>query len=109
VYRPLPKFPAVTRDLALVCDREIPALRLEELHQEKAPETRLRTFRSSTYTRAPRFPRVKKHRFFPCFSGGGPDADRRGGDAKVKKVLKALQVSLAPSFAAEDEMKFSLT
>ncbi len=29
-YRPLPKFPAVTRDLALVCDLSVPAARLEE-------------------------------------------------------------------------------
>ena len=28
-YRPLPKFPAVTRDLALLCDDEIPVLTLE--------------------------------------------------------------------------------
>ena len=29
-YRPLPKFPAVSRDLALVCDDGIPVLKLEE-------------------------------------------------------------------------------
>ena len=28
-YRPLPKFPAVTRDLALLCDDDIPVLTLE--------------------------------------------------------------------------------
>lgn len=28
-YTPLPKYPAVTRDLALVCDRDIPVLELE--------------------------------------------------------------------------------
>ncbi len=29
-YRPLPKFPAVTRDLALVCDESVPVLRLQK-------------------------------------------------------------------------------
>lgn len=29
-YTPLPKYPAVTRDLALVCDRDIPVLELEK-------------------------------------------------------------------------------
>lgn len=30
VYMPLPKFPAVTRDLALVCDRDLPVAHLEK-------------------------------------------------------------------------------
>lgn len=30
VYRSLPKFPAVTRDLAFVCDRELPVVKLEK-------------------------------------------------------------------------------
>ncbi len=30
-YRPLPKYPAITRDLALVVDEDIPANRLQEL------------------------------------------------------------------------------
>ena len=29
-YRPLPKFPAVTRDLALVCDETVPVARLQK-------------------------------------------------------------------------------
>lgn len=29
-YKPLPKFPAITRDLSLVCDEDIPAARLEK-------------------------------------------------------------------------------
>ena len=30
-YRPLPKFPAVTRDISIVCDKDIPVLKLEKL------------------------------------------------------------------------------
>ncbi|MFA9381245.1 MAG: phenylalanine--tRNA ligase subunit beta, partial [Acetanaerobacterium sp.] len=30
VYTPLPKYPAVTRDIALICDEEIPVLTLEK-------------------------------------------------------------------------------
>ena len=30
VYQPLPRFPAVTRDIALVCDKCLPVARLEE-------------------------------------------------------------------------------
>ena len=29
-YKPLPKFPAATRDLSLICDDEIPAAELEK-------------------------------------------------------------------------------
>ena len=31
VYKPLPKFPATTRDLAFVCEKEIPVMKLEKL------------------------------------------------------------------------------
>ncbi|MEG2857414.1 MAG: phenylalanine--tRNA ligase subunit beta, partial [Clostridia bacterium] len=34
VYRPLPKFPAAQRDLALVCDRSIPVAHLERCIRE---------------------------------------------------------------------------
>jgi phenylalanyl-tRNA synthetase beta chain len=30
LYQPLPKFPAVERDIAVVCDKEIPVSRLED-------------------------------------------------------------------------------
>ena len=30
VYQPLPRFPAVTRDIALVCDKDLPVGKLEE-------------------------------------------------------------------------------
>lgn len=30
VYTPLPKFPAVTRDLAFVCDKSVPVVSLEK-------------------------------------------------------------------------------
>lgn len=35
-YKPLPKYPAVTRDLALICDKEIPVLELEKAIKEGA-------------------------------------------------------------------------
>jgi phenylalanyl-tRNA synthetase beta chain len=31
VYKPLPKFPATTRDLAFVCEKDIPVMKLEKL------------------------------------------------------------------------------
>lgn len=31
VYKPLPRFPATTRDLAFVCEKEIPVMKLEKL------------------------------------------------------------------------------
>ncbi len=33
-YKPLPKYPAVTRDLAVVCDKKIPVLKLEKTIKE---------------------------------------------------------------------------
>ena len=38
-YHPLPKFPAVTRDLAIVCDKGIPAQSLEECIKRSAGKT----------------------------------------------------------------------
>lgn len=35
-YTPLPKYPAVTRDLALICDKDIPVLELEKAIKEGA-------------------------------------------------------------------------
>lgn len=35
-YKPLPKFPAVTRDLAIVCDRDLPVLELEKVIRKGA-------------------------------------------------------------------------
>ena len=35
-YKPLPKYPAVTRDLALICDKDIPVLELEKAIKEGA-------------------------------------------------------------------------
>jgi phenylalanyl-tRNA synthetase beta chain len=37
-YRPLPKFPAVTRDLALLCDEQLPVLTLEKAITNAAGE-----------------------------------------------------------------------
>lgn len=31
IYKPLPKFPAISRDLAFVCDVDIPVLQIEKL------------------------------------------------------------------------------
>lgn len=39
VYTPLPKFPAVTRDLAFVCDKLIPVLTLEKTIKDAIGET----------------------------------------------------------------------
>ena len=36
VYKPLPKFPAVLRDFALLCDKEIPVGKLEEIMKNTA-------------------------------------------------------------------------
>ena len=35
-YKPLPKFPAVTRDLALLCDEKLPVLALEKAIRQAA-------------------------------------------------------------------------
>ena len=38
-YRPLPKFPAITRDLALLCQEELPVLNLEKAIRAAAGKT----------------------------------------------------------------------
>ncbi len=39
VYTPLPKFPAVTRDLAFVCDKSVPVVSLEKEIQSAVGKT----------------------------------------------------------------------
>jgi phenylalanyl-tRNA synthetase beta chain len=38
-YQPLPRYPAVTRDLALIVDRAVTAARLDAIIREPAPRS----------------------------------------------------------------------
>ncbi len=77
-YHPLPKFPAVTRDLALLCEESIPVLTLEK--RFSPPAARFSNPLScSTYTRASRLPRDKRAwpSTLPCAPPTAPWARNR--------------------------------
>ncbi len=58
-YKPLPKFPAVSRDLALICDDEIPVLDLEKAIRRGAGDL-LEKIRLFDVYRAPRSKPAKR-------------------------------------------------
>ena len=59
VYTPLPKFPAVTRDLALICSEDIPVLTLEKAIKAGGGAL-LEKFRSLMYIKVLKSKRIKR-------------------------------------------------
>ncbi len=55
-YKQLPRFPAVTRDIAMLVDRKVPVAELETAMRGAAGKT----LESITFTKANRYPRAKK-------------------------------------------------
>lgn len=90
LYKQLPKYPALTRDLAFVCDSEMPVLKLEKLMKTAAGKY------------------LEHIELFDIFRGGNIAADKKSvafslrlrasdrtltdeeADSAVKKVIKAL-------------------
>ncbi len=90
LYKQLPKYPALTRDLAFVCDRDMPVLRLEKLMKKAAGKN------------------LEHIELFDVYQGGNIASDKKSvafslrlrasdrtltdeeADSAVKKVIKAL-------------------
>ena len=90
LYKHLPKYPALTRDLAFVCDRDMPVLRLEKLMKNAAGKN------------------LEHIELFDVYQGGNIAADKKSvafslrlrandrtltdeeADSAVKKIIKAL-------------------
>lgn len=90
VYKQLPKYPALTRDLAFVCDRDMPVLKLEKLMKQAAGKN------------------LEHIELFDVYQGGNIAADKKSvafsirlraadrtltdeeADSATKKIIKAL-------------------
>ena len=88
-YTSLPKFPAMTRDLAFVCDRDIPVGTLAELIENSAGKL-LKEHFYSIY-RGEQIAADKEERCFRCVFVPPTDSDRRKADAAVKKAITTFQ------------------
>lgn len=90
VYKPLPKFPAVIRDLAVVCDENIPAAHLEKAIAEGAGKL-LESVKLFDIYRGSQIPAGKKSVAFSiCLRSDQCTLTDEQADAAVKKVLKKL-------------------
>lgn len=90
VYKQLPKYPALTRDLAFVCDRDMPVLKLEKLMKQAAGKN------------------LEHIELFDVYQGGNISSDKKSvafslrlraadrtltdeeADSATKKIIKAL-------------------
>ena len=92
-YRPLPKFPASTRDLALLCDDETPVATLEKAIREGAGKILESVCLFDVY----RGEQVAKGKKSVAYSLTLRAADRtltdEEADAAVKRILKVLAQS----------------
>ena len=69
-YAPLPKYPAVERDLAIVLDKQIPAAKVKEIiSREREAASASHPPNCSTCTRGPRCPRETGASRIPLYTG----------------------------------------
>lgn len=59
IYKPLPRYPAVERDLALLCDEELPVAEIESVIREAGGKL-LESIACSTFIRGPKSARARK-------------------------------------------------
>ena len=92
-YQPLPKFPATTRDLALICDEEVPVLTLEKIIAEAAG-SRLESVALFDVYQGKQIEEGKKSVAFNLVLRS-PDSTLtvRDADAVMKRVIKALSAA----------------
>ncbi|MBQ7012801.1 MAG: phenylalanine--tRNA ligase subunit beta [Oscillospiraceae bacterium] len=89
-YKPLPKFPAMTRDLSLVCDESIPVAELEDAIREAVGKPLEKVELFDVY-RGEQIAQDKKSVSYKIVmrSADGTMTDEQA-DAAMKRVLKAL-------------------
>src|SRR5699024_5328178 len=89
-HKPLPKFPAVTRDLAFVCNRDIPVLTLEKEIKEAVGKTLENVKLFDVYEGE----QIESGKKSVAFNIQMRSVDRtltdEEADAAVKRVIKAL-------------------
>lgn len=92
-YTPLPKYPAVMRDLALLCDESVPVLELEKII-EKASGKYLESVKLFDVYQGKQVPQGKKSVAFSIVlrSAEGTLTDEQANSA-VNKAVKALEAA----------------
>lgn len=89
-YRPLPKFPAVTRDLCVICDESIPVATLEKAIREAAGSTLENTKLFDVYKGEQVGAGKKSVAFSLTLRSPEATLTDEQADAAVKRSLKAL-------------------
>ncbi|MDP4108762.1 MAG: phenylalanine--tRNA ligase subunit beta [Bacillota bacterium] len=97
VYKPLPKFPAVTRDLALVCDKNVPAQRLTDCIKESIGK-RLETISIFDVYEGSQIGAGKKS---IAFSLTLRESDRTLTDQETDDAIKKVLISLKDQLKVE--------
>lgn len=91
LYKPLPKFPAVTRDLALVCDESIPAGVIEKTISDAAPKL-IENIKLFDIYRSEQLGKDKKSLAFSiALRSAQKTLTTEEADNAVAKILKALE------------------
>jgi len=94
VYQPLPKFPAVTRDIALVCDRKIPVAELHDCIMGSGGEFLRGCTLFDVYTGSHMAPDKKSVAFSLTMRADDQTLTDEHAEDTVKAVLKALEEKL---------------
>lgn len=89
-YKPLPKFPSSNRDLAFVCDRDIPVLKLERLISEAVGKTLESIALFDVYTGAQIAENMKSVAFNIRMRSPERTLTDEEADAAMKRAIKAL-------------------
>ena len=91
VYQPLPKFPAVTRDIAVVCDKAVPVGVLEDAIRKGAKGLLKDVALFDIYTGAGIAPGKKSVAFNLTLRSDDRSLTAEEADADVKSILTALE------------------
>lgn len=89
-YKPLPKYPAVTRDLAVICSDDIPVLELEKAIIEGAGKYLESVKLFDVYKGAPILPGMKSVAFSLTLRSSEGTLTDEQATASVNKALKSL-------------------
>ena len=90
LYKHLPKYPALTRDLAFVCDRDKPVLTLEKLMKKAAGKNLEHIELFDVYQGGNIAPDKKSVAFSLRLRAADRTLTDEEADAAVKKIIKAL-------------------
>ncbi|MEG2720114.1 MAG: phenylalanine--tRNA ligase subunit beta, partial [Oscillospiraceae bacterium] len=91
IYKPLPKFPAVERDLAFVCENTIPVLKLEKIIAEAIGKMLEKVELFDVYEGTQIADGMKSVAFSLKLRATDKTMTDEDADLAVKKAIKALE------------------